>query len=243
MQHPSLPPLYTLVALEDAEADAREHAGALAAGGAEAGQFVWAAREDRFDCAVVLRPGDSPDKARPAVLVAALALFDALGVVAPAGLNADLAWPGLVRVNGGVAGGITLTEGPVGEGGALQWLVAAARLRMNMAAGQESGDRPDITWLRQEGCAEVATHELAEAFARYFLSWMDRWENDGFDPVRRNWMHRATTDSGDAVLTLGDELVAGGIEGLDDAGGLILDTSAGRRVLPLSAALDSKIEA
>ncbi len=243
MQHPSLPPLFTLVVLEDADTSAREHACLLAAGGAEAGHFVWAAREDRFDCAVVLRPGDSPDKARPAVLVAALALFDALGAVAPAGLNADLAWPGLLRVNGGVAGGITLRAGPVAEDGTLEWLVAAARLRMDMEGGQESGDRPDITWLRQEGCAEVETHTLAEAFGRYFLSWMDRWENDGFEPVARNWMHRATTNSGDAVLTLGDELIAGTIEGLDDAGGLILDTSSGRRVLALADALESEIDA
>ncbi len=112
-----------------------------------------------------------------------------------------------------------------------------------MESGQESGDRPDITWLRQEGCAEVATHTLAEAFGRYFLSWMDRWENGDFEAIRRNWMHRATTNGNDAVLTLGGELIAGGIEGLDDAGGLILDTSAGRRVLPLSAALDAQIEA
>ena len=32
------------------------------------------------------------------------------------------------------------------------------------------------------------------------------------------------------------------IEGLDEAGGLILDTSSGRRVLPLSRALDPEIE-
>ncbi len=242
MQHPSLPPLYTLVALEDADRSAREHACMLAAQGAEAGHFVWAAREDRFDCAVVLRPDDPPDKANPAVLVAGLALFDAVGVVAPAGLDADLAWPALLRVNGGVAGGITLRAGPVAEDGTLEWLVAAARLRMDMEGGQESGDRPGITWLRQEGCAEVATHTLAEAFARYFLSWMDRWENDGLEPVARNWMNRATTNSSDAVLTLGGELIAGTIEGLDDAGGLILDTSSGQRVLPLSTALSSEID-
>lgn len=243
MQHPSLPPLYTLAVLEDGDTSARERACALAAGGAGAGHFVWAARQDRFDCAVVLRPEEAPDKARPAVLVAALALFDAVGAVAPAGLNADLAWPGLLRVNGGVAGGITLRDGPVAADGALEWLVAAARLRMDMQGGQESGDRPDITWLRQEGCAEVATHALAEAFARYLLSWMDRWDNDGFEPVRRNWLHRATANGGDAVLTLGGELIAGTIEGLDDTGGLILDTSAGRRVLPLARALDAEIEA
>ncbi len=243
MQHPSLPPLFTLVALEGGDKGAREHASVLATGGAEAGHFVWAAREDRFDCAVVLRPGEPLEKTRPAVLVAVLALFDAVGVVAPAGLNADLAWPGLLRVNGGVAGGITLRAGPVAEDGTLEWLVAAARLRMDMEGGHESGDHPDITWLRQEGCADVLTHALAEAFARYFLSWMDRWENDGIEPVRKNWMHRATTNSGDAVLTLGGELIAGGIEGLDDAGGLILDTSAGRRVLPLSAAMELGVEA
>lgn len=243
MQHPSLPPLYTLVALEGDEG-AREHACLLAAEGVEAGHFVWAAREDRFDCAVVLRPDDSPDKARPAVLVAALALFDAVGVVAPAGLNADLAWPGLLRVNGGVAGGITLRAGPVAdEDGVLEWLVVAARLRMDIEGGQESGDRPDITWLRQEGCAEVETHVLAEAFGRYFLSWMDRWENDGFEPVARSWMNRATTNSGDAVLTLGSELIAGTIEGLDDAGGLILDTSSGQRILSLAHALGLEIDA
>ena len=32
---------------------------------------------------------------------------------------------------------------------------------------------------------------------------------------------------------IGDELIAGTIEGLDDTGGLSLDTASGRRILPL----------
>ena len=234
IKEPSLPPIYTLRVVEDDGDSSREVARLRAGDGAEAGEFVWAAREDRFDCAVVLRPDESVDAAQHIVLIAALSLIDALGATVPAGIEADIVWPGKIRVNGGMAGGGSMDFGPDGDAGRFEWLVAGAWLRIHPQDDREGGERPDITSLREEGCADIDSRWLAETFGKAFLSWMDRWRYDGFGPIRGAWMNWATIHGDETVLTIGPELLAGRIEGLDDDGGLILETSSGMRTLPLT---------
>lgn len=231
----SLPPLYIPVVGLAGE-DACERARRLAEDGAEAGTFVFADRVDRLDCAVLLRPDETIDAARLAVLVGALALCDAVGATVPAGTDADLVWPAVLRVNGGVAGGLSLDVGPL-EDRSPAWLVLAAGIHLAPETDEEGGERPEITCLWQEGCADVTARDLAEGFARYLLNWMDRWQDDGFAAIARHWTQRATMHGKDTVIRLEGETVAGRVDGLDPAGGLILDTDAGRRVLGLAEGL------
>lgn len=233
----SLPPLYTPV-IADAGEDARECARRLAGEGAEAGVFVFADGAGRLDCAVVLRPEESLEEARRAVLVGALALCDAVGMAVPAGTDADLVWPAGLRINGGSAGGLSLDVGPVSDG-VPAWLVLGAVVSLAPETDEEGGERPDVTCLWQEGCADVTARDLAEGFARYLLNWIDRWQDDGFEVIARHWTQRATMHAKDTTVRCRGEAVTGRIEGLDGAGGLILETGAGRLVLPLAAGLSS----
>jgi len=234
----ALPPLYRPVVLTDAGADAetRARAGALARDGAEAGTFVWRPDAVRLDCAVVLRPEEEVDRVLPVVLVAVLALSDAIGAVGPPAVALDLVWPGTVRVNGGVAGGVAVDLAPgAGPRDIPDWAVVAADIRIAPDPGIEGGERPDVTCLAAEGFAGVTARELAEAFARYLLVWMDRWDDEGLAPVARHWLHRATARHRDTVLLLGNELIAGSVESLDNAGNLHLETGKGPRRLTLEA--------
>ena len=230
----NLPPLYESVVLDEPGADARAHAARLAADGGEAGLFVWRPAVDRIDCAVLLRPEEDAMQVMPVVLVASLALLDAVGTAGPAAVACDLAWPASLRINSGLAGGVALDLGP---GDIPDWAVVSATLRKTGEPGAEGGERPDVTSLADEGFADVADHDLVEAFARHFLVWMDRWEEQGLAPIARHWLHRATSNGGDTVLMVGEELVAGSILDLDDSGGLVLDTAKGRRTLPLEPGL------
>ena len=232
----ALPPLYHGVLLAGGDADARARARSLAPDGAEAGTFVWRQDADRLDCAVVLRPEEKVERVLPVVLVAALALSDAIGAVGPPAVASDLVWPGAVRVNGGLVGGIAVDLAPgAGMRDVPDWTVVAAELRIAPEPGIEGGERPDVTCLEAEGFAGVGSRALAEAFGRYLLVWMNRWEEQGLAPVSRHWLHRATAQTSETVLLLGDELIAGTIEQLDTAGGLHLETGGGRRRLTLEA--------
>ncbi len=232
----SLPPPYQLEVLAGGDVDARARARRLAADGAEAGTLVWRPDADRLDCAVVLRPEETGEQVLPVHLVAALALSDAIGAVGPPAVASDLVWPGSVRVNGGLVGDIAVDLDPgAGVRDVPGWAVVAADIRITPEAGIEGGERPNVTCLEDEGFAGVSARALTESFARYLLVWMDRWEQQGLASVSRHWLHRATAQDGETVLLLGDELIAGTIERLDEAGGLHLETGNGRRRLTLEA--------
>jgi biotin-(acetyl-CoA carboxylase) ligase len=234
----NLPPLYDAVVLEDRSADPAAYARAAGAAGAEAGLFVWRPAADRIELAILLRPEEDAAAVRPVVLVASLALLDAVGSAGPAAVVSDLVWPGGLRINSGMAGGIGLHLGP---GDIPAWAVVSATLRKTGEPGAEGGERPDVTSLHAEGFAGVEDRALVEAFARHFLVWMDRWQEGGLAPVARHWLYRATANGADTVLMIGAELIAGTIEDLDDSGGLVLDTAAGRRTLSLESVLPRSV--
>ena len=227
-----LPPIYKAIILAESGEDARAHAGRLAAAGGEAGLFVWRPAETIIEWAILLRPEEDAAKILPVVLVASLALLDAVGTAGPPAVASDLVWPAGLRINSGLAGGIALDLAP---GESPEWAVVSAILRKTGDPGAEGGERPDVTSLSDEGFAHMADRNLLEAFARHFLVWMDRWEDQGLPAIARHWLHRATADGGDTVLMAGAELVAGTILDLDESGGLVLDTAAGRRILSLEA--------
>jgi len=231
----NLPPPYRAVVLAGADEDARSHAGRLAADGAAAGTLVWRPDAERLDCAVVLRPEETGEQVLPAVLVAALALSDAIGAVGPPAVASDFVWPDSVRVNGGLVGVVAVALEPASLRRIPDWAVAAADIRIAPETGIEGGERPDVTCLEAEGFGAVGARELAEAFARYLLVWMDRWEEQGLAPIARHWLHRMTARNRETVVLLGGERVAGAIATLDETGRLHLETGRGRRQLTLAA--------
>ena len=236
----ALPPLYEPVTLPASAADAPAYALKLAVSGAQAGVFVWSDRDDMLDCALVLRPEISAAAVRPVILVAALALSDAIGSVAEGAVPSELIWPGEIRLNRGTVAGVSLDLADTKEDTQTpSWAVVSMAVRIAGRQGEEGGERMDQTSLRQEGLGDITSRMLAEAFGRYFLSWMDQWENGGFAPIARNWMDRATSTGKDAVMMIGGELIAGSVEEIDELGGLVLETRQGRRVFHLADALSA----
>lgn len=229
----NLPPVFDPVVLAAEEGDAASHARALGRAGTPEGAFVLAAREDNFDCAILLRPEDSLEDSVPVVLVAAMALSDALGAAASTYLITGLVWPGGVSVNGASVGGVSVDYDMPDGGGAPDWLAVSAFVRLRPEAGEEGGERLDTTCLQLEGQGEVTAAALAGAYARHFLSWMDLWEERGTEYAARHWLQRATASGADTVLMIRGELIAGTVQGLDGKGNLALDTSAGERTLQL----------
>jgi biotin-(acetyl-CoA carboxylase) ligase len=77
----------------------------------------------------------------------------------------------------------------------------------------------------------ITTGEVSGAFARYLLTWIDRWQKDGFEPVRTGWTAHARVQDKEIVLPVGGSNVAGRFFGLSEAGDVLLQTAEGKQAV------------
>lgn len=188
---PELPPGYTL---KLCVADAFAAACQAARDGAEDGFMLMVDRQDRCEAALVLRPLDPIQPALTLAYVGLLGLHDGLAAVAPPETPAGLGWPDRLMVNAACVGGVRVAHGPLVEKEGMSdvpdWLVLGIAVQMT---GDENDDDPgaDLTYtnLHEEGCGEVTVPQLVESFGRHMLHWLDRWQEQGFEPVRRAILH------------------------------------------------------
>jgi biotin-(acetyl-CoA carboxylase) ligase len=234
MKQPLLPPPFEARAVSGA-LGAFAVACAEARGGAGDGVLFWHQREDRLDCAVVTEP-DGPEAHNATLaLVALVGLGDALGALVPPTLPVTFAWPDRLLVDAAVAGGVRA----LGIEGTAKLVLGIEVAIRDAPGGRDPGRHPDRTTLHDEGCGDIVMMELLEAFGRHFLSWVHRWLSEGFDPVRLSWLARAHRVGEEVTAAGGGRAQRGKFVGLDDEGGMTIDTPTGRATLPLALALRS----
>jgi len=190
-----LPPPFRLVVLReagDAFAHACTHAAALGAG-----TLVLVGRFDLAEFAVVLEPDEPLASARRAFYVCMVALGDALAERAPPEKPIVIEWPGAIYVDGGLIGGGRLAwPGHSEEGATPDWLVFGAVIRTTFPSREEPGLHPGSTALAEESFADVSAERLGESFARHLLVAVDRWREDGFALVAREYISKLKPESG-----------------------------------------------
>lgn len=231
MTPPVLPPPYTLALLERGR-DPLEHARARLARGVEDGLLLLEDRADRLELALTLEP----DRDRAASLLVlptlAVAVADTLAAHLPPMLPVGLAWPGRVLVDGAMVGRLRLAlpAGPAER--PPEWLLLAVSLDL-AGPGEEPGRAPDRTGLAEAGCAELDPARLAESLSRHFLSWLDRLDAEGFEPVRASFNARCHERGRRGSLSIGGRRFHGTVGGLERDGAFRI----GETRLPLEAAL------
>ena len=235
---PSMPPVFR-PAVVGPEADPFEEACRMAATGAEVGTFLWSPRVDRADFAVVLGPEEPLAQSLPMAYAAMLGIGDALGALVPPAVAVLYGWPDRITVNGAIAGGIRVAAGAAEEAGTPPpWMVAGVTIEVSgRAAGRESGHELGRTTLHEEGCGEVGTRDILEHFGRSFLNWVNRWQEEGFAPVREAWLFRATGREEAAEFEVAGTCHWGRIERIDDTGGLSIDSAGVTLAFGLEATL------
>ena len=236
---PKLPPAYRLVALETVDST-NDEALRLAAAGAEDGTLVWAreqtggrGRQGRswssppgnLYFSLVLRPDCAVAEAAQLSFVAGLALGEAFGSVAPPLIEVTYKWPNDLLLNGRKAAGILL-ESRGNPDGTLECLILG--IGANLAHFPEDTGFP-ATSLHYEGARDVAVVALLEAFGRHFMSWANRWLDDGFAPVRRAWLQHAHGLGEEIEVRLPRETLKGTFKDLDERGVLVLELPDGTR--------------
>lgn len=222
-ERPVFPPLFRPFAVTP-ELDPFERCLSVAADGAEPGTLLWSIGQDACECAVVLAPEQALEASLPIVLVAMLGLGDALGALIPPVVAVTFGWPDRLEVNRGIVGGIRLAHAEVpGPAAIPDWMVVgfAVAMRGEWAAG-EPGQVGERTTLAEEGCGDVMTVDFLEAFGRHFLSWINRWQEDGSEPVRQAWLARATGLGRPIEIEIGGRKLSGTFAGLTESGGMRL---------------------
>jgi len=237
---PRLPPAYRLIRLDTVEST-NDEAARLAGQGAEEGTLVWARAQTRgrgrrqrdfasppgnLYFSLVLRPECDARTAAQLSFVAALAVGEAIGSVAPPLLEVTYKWPNDVLLNGRKVSGILL-ESRADAAGGLDWLVLGVGI--NVQSFPEDTGFP-ATGLHFEGVPrDVSEGDVLQAFARSFLSWTNRWLEDGFAPVRQAWLNHAHGRGETITVHLPREKLTGIFRDLDRSGALVLELADGER--------------
>jgi BirA family biotin operon repressor/biotin-[acetyl-CoA-carboxylase] ligase len=232
-----LPPAYRLVALDSVDST-NEEAKRRARAGAEDGTLVWARAQTQgrgrggrswasppgnLYMSLILQPDCAPSDAAQLSFVAALGVGAALGEVVPPMVEVRYKWPNDILLNRRKAAGILLETESVTRD-RLDWLVLGVGI--NVATHPAETAFP-ATSLHHEGADEVTVEMLLEAFARHFLSWVNRWLDDGFGPVRLAWREEAHGIGEKIQVRLPNAELAGMFEDIDADGALLLRRADG----------------
>jgi biotin-(acetyl-CoA carboxylase) ligase len=234
---PRFPAIYRSYAVT-ADLDPFERAVELARGGAEAGTLLWSARQDVYECAVVLAPESSLENSLPVMLTASLGLGDALGALVPPVVAVTFGWPDRVEINGAAVGRARLIIAETPNPTAIpEWLVVGFQLA-NAGHWQEHGHgRLHRTTLIDEGC-QIDLLDLLEAFSRHFLAWINRWLTNGVQPVQQAWMSRTLEVGKPVGIDVGGKRREGIFKGLTEQCALELVDQGRHHVIPLESMID-----
>jgi biotin-(acetyl-CoA carboxylase) ligase len=222
-ERPVLPPLLRPFAVPS-DVDPFERCIDLAPEGAEPGTLLWSIGQDTCEAAVVLAPEQPREQSMPIVLVSMLGLADGLGSLVPPAIPVTFGWPDRLEVNGGVVGGVRCASASTDRDEAVpDWLVIGFRIAVRgpWANPQSQGEWPR-TSLAEEGCEDVTAIDLLEEFGRHFLSWINRWQEEGVRPVQQAWLRRATGLGKRVDVLVGGHVRTGIFEGLTETGAMRL---------------------
>ncbi len=234
---PHLPPLFSGLrcpAGQDAFTFAKERAVA----GTEAGLLVHDITPDHLSAALVLAPEVSLPEACAMILVAGVGFADAFGALAPSEIAAQLEWPGGFRIDGARCGGLRVAADRCDDTAVPGWLVIGIDVPFASRSDADPGATPDLTTIRDEGCASIQPKDLLESWARHTLVWLHHWTEEGLGRVHAEWTGRAFGLGTAVEVLLPDGSRRGEFIGLDEKGGMLLKSGGTTELLPLTMALD-----
>ena len=185
----------------------------------------WQSPPGNLYFSLLLRPSGSAAQVAQLGFVAALALGDALEPLLDGGHSLRFKWPNDVLVDSRKLAGILL-ESETAAGDGVAFVVIG--VGVNLAIAPADAEFPAIS-LAAAGRPGITPGLLLEAFAHHFESWHRRWLAEGFAPVRRAWLDRAS-GLGEAVrVRLERATLLGRFLDLDEEGALLLEGEEGRR--------------
>ena len=233
---PLFPPLYNPVAVDGA-IDPFDKAASLAALGCDGGTLVHGIMLDRFRAAIVFAPEVPLEDAMAMFCVCGVGFSNALGALAPPEVAVHLQWDGTIRVNGARCGGMRARASTTDPEAIPDWLVIGIEIPLIMAS-DSPGLTPDRTALLLEGCGDVDAVILLESWSRHTLVWINRWSDDGNQPLHAEWRGMAHGLGEEITLSIFGKMRSGMFLGVDERFGMLLRDETATHLLPLSTLLE-----
>ena len=179
----------------------------------------WQSPTGNLYTSLILRPEVSLQDAAQLGFVASLAVYDALGNICSAGHQVHCKWPNDVLLNEKKVAGI-LMESQGGSGDKPpDWIILG--MGLNVAWHPNDTEFP-ATSLRFEGWS-ITLDEMITAYTKSFLSWTSRWLEDGFAPIRKEWIWRCKGMGEQIEVRLENETLIGIFEDMEEDGALRLN--------------------
>lgn len=174
---------------------------------------------------VILRPRVAPAQAPQLTLLAAVAV--AAAVRERTGLPLGIKWPNDLLAGGRKVCGI-LTEIKA-EIDAVEYIVLGIGLNANLEAGDFSPEvRPQATSLYLELGRPVERVPLFQRILSWLEKWYERWQEEGFAPVREAWKEASITLGQEVRVNSWREVFQGVALDIDDEGSLLVRDAGGR---------------
>ena len=193
---------------------------------------AWISPAGNFAATLVMRPTGDPADAALRSFVAALALADALDVVAGPRATISLKWPHDVLLNGGKGAGILLES--AGHGRDVSHLAIGIGVNLAEApprAALEEGAVDPVSLMGETG-VRIEPEEFLTYLAAAFAAREAQLSTYGFGPVRTAWLARAAKLGQTIVARTASESIEGTFETVADSGALVIATAEGRRNVP-----------
>ncbi len=235
-----LPPVYQLQHLGEVDNIVAE-AVRQARAGAKEGTLLWTDTETNaktqrgnawqsypgnLSCALILEPDYNNPIAQQLIHVATVAAGTAMAEVLSPMTGMSLGWPGKLYVNNLLTGIVSFTPA---ESGQDPWPWVVIGLRINVTQHPANPEPELYNSIHASGETEdVNAEELMAFFARHFLRLINRWSEEGFEPVRKAWMQRAEGLNTSQRVSLGNTTIEGVAQGLSENGEWVLTDANGK---------------
>lgn len=233
VEPPSLPPAFSFYPVDGNDNPLRT-AIEIASGDEDAtGAVIQAMRPDRLDCAIVLNPEVPLGEALKIVPTAFVALNDALGSIIPPQIAVNWGWPDRIMINHALAGGFCFAVPDGSEPDAIaDW--SAIRIVLDILGKPDLDEQApgEQTSLAHEGCVDISPKDIIESFTRHFLSWINRWQDAGFEPIRDNASGRLEGLEDRIDFQLPGGRIKGRLLELDSQSGLVVSRDGKKRIAP-----------
>lgn len=228
---PELPAVYEPVAL-DGSTIVLETALDMARQGRGEGTLVWATQQPKaamrpgktwyspaqgLYLSLILEPEFAPEATGQMALIGLLSMGVAIAEAVVPMTDLRYRWPNDLLLSGSKVCGVGLRQ-DLTEG----WLV----LGVSVNVGEEPAEVIDGGCVQIEGGnAELAPSELLQGFARQFLHWINRWDEEGLEPILSAMRGRWGSPGESVLVELeGNRILAGAFQDVGAEGQLVLET-------------------
>jgi BirA family transcriptional regulator, biotin operon repressor / biotin---[acetyl-CoA-carboxylase] ligase len=192
----------------------------------------WVSPQGNFHATLVLKPAEPPEVVALRSFAAALALRDACVALTGLADSFTLKWPNDVLLNGGKLAGILLESSGLGGPDPVLCIGIGVNLIAAPDTAQvEPGATAPVSLLAETG-HRITPEAFLDALAPAYAAWETVFTTEGFAPLRFAWLSRAARLGEQIRARTGTLTREGVFDSIDEAGNLILRTSAGTLAIP-----------